>query len=215
MSIRFVDRADAGRALGAALATTDGAVGGGADLVLALPRGGVPVAAEVARALGVAWDVFVVRKLGVPGHPELAFGAVASGGVQVLNDDVVARVGLSPAEIDAVAGRQRAEVRAREHRYRGTAPPPQIAGRSVIVVDDGIATGASTRAAVQGVRALEPARVVLAAPVAPARTVAELEGVVDDVVVLHAPEVFHAVGTFYRDFAEVSDGQVAALLAAR
>lgn len=215
MSIRFVDRADAGRALGAALATTDGAVGGGADLVLALPRGGVPVAAEVARALGVTWDVFVVRKLGVPGHPELAFGAVASGGVQVLNDDVVERAGIDSAAIEAVASRQREQLRSREQRYRGGAPPPQIAGRRVVVVDDGIATGASTRAAVEGVRALGPAHIVLAAPVAPARTVAELRGLADDVVVLHAPERFGAVGAFYRDFAEVSDEQVATLLAAR
>jgi predicted phosphoribosyltransferase len=212
MGVRFADRMAAGRELGAVLARS---YRGTECIVLALPRGGVPVAAEVAAALGAPWDVFVVRKLGVPGQPELAFGAVASGGAQVLNQDVVARAGLGPAEIGAIAAAETEELRSREQRYRGTRPLPPVAGRTAVLVDDGIATGASVRAAVEGVRALGPDCVVVAAPVAPPQTVRDLSNVADAVVALTTPQDFRAVGRYYADFRQVGDRDVAALLDTR
>jgi putative phosphoribosyl transferase len=206
---RFRNRAEAGRTLAAEL----GAYAGRQDvIVLALPRGGVPVAAEVARELGAPLDVFLVRKLGVPGREELAFGAIASGGARVLNRDVVASLGIDSETIDAVAAREQTELERRAEAYRGTAEPPELRGRTVILVDDGLATGASMRAAVEAVRGLGPERVVVAVPAAARQTCEELAGDVDEIVCLLTPEPFFAVGMWYADFSETTDDEVCALL---
>src|SRR3712207_3305480 len=171
MSLPFRDRADAGRALAADLA----GYGGRSDvLVLGLPRGGVPVAAEVARALAAPLDVFVVRKLGVPGREELAMGAIASGGIRVIDPEIVAVLGISPAEIELVAEREAIELTRREQLYRGDRPLPEFTNRTVILVDDGLATGSSMRAAAIAVRTRSPAKVVIGVPTAPAETCAAL-----------------------------------------
>jgi putative phosphoribosyl transferase len=185
--------------------------------VLALPRGGVPVAAEVAAALDAPLDVLLVRKLGVPGQPELAFGAVASGvdpqiPVQVLNELVLAHADAQPGELDAVVKREVAELHRRERAYRGDRPPVDVAGRTAVVVDDGLATGASARAALLAVRARGPSAVVLAVPVAPRSTLQALATVADDVVCAAAPRRFVAVGRHYVDFHQVSDAEVHAVL---
>jgi putative phosphoribosyl transferase len=207
---RFADRADAGRRLAERLPQY-----AGLDdvLVLGLPRGGVPVAAEVARALGVSLDVFLVRKLGVPGHEELAFGAIASGGARVLNRDVVAALGIDEHTIEQVAEREQVELERRAEAYRGTAEPPDVRGRTAILVDDGLATGASMRAAVEAVHGLGPDRVVVAVPAAARQTCDDLAGGVDEVVCLLTPEPFFAVGMWYRDFSETTDEDVRAALA--
>jgi predicted phosphoribosyltransferase len=206
---RFRNRAEAGRALAARL----GAYAGRDDvLVLGLPRGGVPVAAEVARALGAPLDVFLVRKLGVPGREELAFGAIATGGARVLNRDVVATLGIDADAVEEAVARERTELERRAVAYRGTAEPPDVRGRVVILVDDGLATGASMRVAVEAVRELEPARVVVAVPVAAPQTCEELAPAVDEIVCLLTPEPFFAVGMWYADFSETTDDQVRALL---
>jgi putative phosphoribosyl transferase len=181
-------------------------------VVLALPRGGVPVGYEVARSLGTVLDVFVVRKLGVPGHEELALGAVASGGVRVLNDDVVAALELSEREIEPIAERELAELERRERAYRGDRPPLALQGKVAILVDDGLATGASMRAAALAVRRFEPDAVVVAVPVAAEQTCAELRGDVDEVVCAHTPEPFYAVGLWYEEFEQTSDEEVRELL---
>lgn len=205
----FRDRSDAGRQLAARL----GAYAGSGDaLVLALPRGGVPVAFEVARTLGLPLDVFVVRKLGVPGHEELAMGAIASGGVRVLNGDVVAALGLPEALIARVAELEQRELERREHAYRGDRPPLDVHGRTVIVVDDGLATGASMRAAVAALRQMQPARIVVAVPTGAARTCAEFAGEADEVVCASMPAPFYSVGQAYADFSQTSDAEVRALL---
>jgi len=207
---RYADRAHAGRVLGEALKAhlpSDPGV-----VVLGLPRGGVPVAAEVARALGAPLDVFVVRKLGTPGQPELAMGAIASGGVRVLNTRLVRELGIADAALDRVASRELLELRRREQHYRGDRPPPSLAGRMVVLVDDGLATGASARAAVTAVRAADPARVVLAVPVGAPDACRLLEGVADDVVCPHTSDDFSSVGAHYRDFTQVEDEQVRRLL---
>lgn len=206
---RFRNRAEAGRELAAQLA-----VYAGRDdvTVLGLPRGGVPVAAEVARVLGVPLDVFLVRKLGVPGREELAFGAIASGGARVLNPDVVATLGIDSETTESVVAREQAELERRAVAYRGTAEPPELGGRVVILVDDGLATGASMRAAVEAVRALGPARVVVAVPAAARQTCEELAREVDEVVCLMTPEPFFAVGMWYADFSETTDDDVRELL---
>lgn len=206
---RFRDRTDAGRALAAELAGYRGAPG---VLVLALPRGGVPVAYEVARALGAPLDVFLVRKLGVPGHEELALGAIATGGVRVLNDHVVRGARVSPEQIEAVAAREQAELERREREYRGGRPPPEIRGRVVILVDDGLATGATMRAAAEAVARQGPARVVIAVPVAAAETCRALSRQVDEVVCAETPEPFWGVGMWYQDFGQTTDEEVRALL---
>jgi len=209
---RFADRYDAGRRLGEELASAGYGRDGNA-LILALPRGGVPVAYEVARRLDAPLDVFLVRKLGVPGHEELAMGAIASGGVLVLNDDVVRHVRVSPAGIEQVVRREAAELARREREYRGDRPPPPaVEGKTVILIDDGLATGASMRAAAEAVRRLNPKKVVVAVPVAAPETCAQFRALVDDVVCAVTPQPFAAVGMWYEDFSQTSDEEVRELL---
>jgi putative phosphoribosyl transferase len=205
----FRDRADAGRALAAELAHLVGEPG---LLVLGLPRGGVPVAAEVARALDAPLDVFLARKLGVPQQPELAMGAVAAGGVRVLHQAVVDALAIPPEVIDAVATREGAEVSRREQSYRAGRPPLDVAGRTVVVVDDGVATGSTMRAAVAALRAQRAARVVVAVPVGARETCRQLAGEADEVVCARTPASFHAVGQWYDDFTQTTDDEIRALL---
>ncbi len=209
MGVRFRDRAGAGVRLAEAL----GKYAERAEvLVLALPRGGVPVGVEVSRALAAPLDLMLVRKLGVPGHEELAMGAVASGGVIVLNEDVVGSLGLSEEVIAAVAERERAELERRERVYRGERPAPEVEGRVLLLVDDGLATGATMRVAVKAARKLGPAEVVVAVPVAPPDTCLQLEEVADEVVCVSAPDPFLAIGVWYERFPQVSDERVRELL---
>jgi predicted phosphoribosyltransferase len=209
--MRFRDRAHAGRVLGERLC--DRYAGAADVLVLGLPRGGVPVAFEVARVLAAPLDVFVVRKLGVPGHEELAMGAIASGGTRVLNESVVGALGLGEEEIARAAAVERDELGRRERAYRGDRGPVDASGRTVILVDDGLATGSTMRAAALAVRAQRPKRVVVAAPVAARETCEELRADVDEVVCLLTPAPFYAVGAWYEDFAPTSDDEVRRLLA--
>jgi predicted phosphoribosyltransferase len=181
-------------------------------LVLALPRGGVPVAFEVAQALDVPLDVFIVRKLGVPGHEELAMGAIASGGGICFNRDVIEDLKPPFRAIRAVAARELREVRRRERAYRGERPRPELRGRIVILVDDGLATGATMKAAVAAVRRLEPARIIVAVPTAAPSTCAELSQEVDECVYVITPDPFYAVGISYEDFSQVTDEEVRDLL---
>jgi predicted phosphoribosyltransferase len=205
----FRDRREAGRALGAKLS----AYAGRSDVsVLGLPRGGVPVAYEVARSLDAPLDVFLVRKLGAPGHEELAMGAIASGGIRVLNPTVIQSLQISADEIERAAEREERELRRRELSYRGDRPPLDVAGRIVIFVDDGLATGYSMRAAVEAARKLEPARIVVAVPVAPLSTSGEMRRIADDVVVVATPEPFYSVGRFYDEFEQTTDEEVVELL---
>lgn len=210
MAIRFLDRRDAGRQLASRLQAY-------ADqpdvLVLALPRGGVPVAYEVARALHVPLDVFLVRKLGVPGHEELAMGAVAAGGIRVLDPGVMRVARVTPEELDAVTEAEERELARRATEYRGNRPFPDIAGRTIILVDDGLATGATMRAAIAALRRERPARIVVAVPVAPPQTCDEFHEVADDVVCALTPEPFYAVGLWYEDFGQTTDSEVRELLA--
>nr|WP_238625731.1 phosphoribosyltransferase [Aggregatilinea lenta] len=180
--------------------------------ILALPRGGVPVAYEVARVLHAPLDVFVVRKLGLPGNSELAFGAIASGDVQVFNDDIVFGASLPDAMIKRVAAREQSELGRREHLYRGDRPYPDLRHKTVILVDDGLATGASMRAAVRAVRQHDPAKVVVAVPTASVQTCDALRGEADEVICAMTPDPFSAVGLWYEDFTQVSDSQVRRLL---
>lgn len=208
MRARFADRVDAGRALAARLAH----LRGHGSLVLGLPRGGVPVAAEVATALDARLDVLVVRKVGVPWQPELAMGAVGPGGVRVVNDDIVRRAGVPPDRLEAAFLAATEERAAREVALRGECPAPDVAGAEVVVVDDGLATGASARSALRALRALEPARLVLGVPVAPQGALSSLAADVDEVVAVHCPADFRAVGAAYHDFAATSEAEVVALL---
>lgn len=205
----FRDRRDAGRALADLLEHYRGP---GDVLVLALPRGGTPVAYEVATALGAPLDVFLVRKLGVPRHEEIAMGAIASGGVAVVNDDVLRGLGIQPEVIQQVADREGRELLRREQAYREGLPMPDVAGRTVILVDDGLATGASMRAAIRALRALKPARIVVAVPAAPQSTCQELAAMVDEVVCATTPSPFFAVGQSYWDFTQTTDEEVRDLL---
>ncbi|GLC25672.1 phosphoribosyltransferase [Roseisolibacter agri] len=209
MVARFRDRVDAGRALAAELRR----YADDPDVrVLALPRGGVPVAYEVARALRAPLDVFIVRKLGLPWHEELAMGAIASGGIVVLDEDLVRRAGVSDDELASVLASERRELERRERRYRGDRTPPDIAGRTVILVDDGLATGASMRAAVAAVRQEGPRRVVVAVPIAAPETCEAIRREVDDVVCARTPERFEALGRWYDDFRQTEDAEVHDLL---
>jgi putative phosphoribosyl transferase len=210
--MRFRDRAHAGRVLGEHL--REKYAGTPNLLVLGLPRGGVPVSYEVARALDAPLDVFVVRKLGVPGHEELAMGAIASGGTRVLNESVVTALGLGDQEIARSAAVERAELERREHAYRGERGPVNAAGKTVILVDDGLATGSTMRAAVLALRAQRPERIVVAVPVAAAQTCEELRKDANDLVCLLTPAPFYAVGAWYEDFSPTSDEEVRRLLAA-
>jgi putative phosphoribosyl transferase len=206
----FRDRREAGELLAERLerfATTD-------PIVLGLPRGGVPVAAEVARALRAPLDVLVVRKLGCPWQPELAVGAIGEGGIRIVEDRVVAEVGLDVEELERLAAREERELARRLRRFRGDRPPLDLRGRTVLVVDDGIATGATARAGLEVARRRGATTVVLAVPVAPPATVRELGKVADEVVCLHQPAAFWAVGQFYADFSQTPDAEVARLLAA-
>ncbi|HEX9031647.1 MAG TPA: phosphoribosyltransferase family protein [Streptosporangiaceae bacterium] len=207
--MRFRDRTQAGQRLARSLENLRGAD----TVVLGLPRGGVPVAFEVARALGAPLDVIVVRKLGVPFQPELAMGAIGEGGVQVRNEDVISRGGITEQEIAAVAARERADLDSQARQFRAGRPHVDIAGHVAVVVDDGIATGSTARAACQVARQLGATRVVLAVPVGAPESIAQLSDVCDEVICLHAPDLFMAVGTFYDDFRHVPDAEVAGLLA--
>ncbi|MER6395268.1 phosphoribosyltransferase family protein [Kitasatospora sp. NPDC001603] len=200
----FTDRTDAGRRLAALL----GHLRGPGTVVVALPRGGVPVAAEVAAALGAPLDICVIRKLGVPRQPELGMGAIGEDGVRVLNDEVIRLVGVTPGQLADVELRERAELERRARRYRGGRPPEELRGRTVVVVDDGIATGSTARAACVIVRARGAARVVLAVPVAPDDWTDRLAGIADELVCVGTPSPFFAIGEFYGDFSQTGDEEV-------
>jgi predicted phosphoribosyltransferase len=206
----FEDRADAGRALAKALGRKRGEAGA---IVLALPRGGVPVAFEVAKELGLPLDVLVVRKLGLPWQPELAMGAIASGGAVVLNEDVLRLAGPSEAALEQVRRQELVELERREKQYRGARPPLDMKGRTGILVDDGLATGATMEAAVRALRTLGAKRVVVAVPVASPDARDRIAAVADEVICLSAPMLFSAVGQWYRDFGQTSDAEVSELLA--
>jgi putative phosphoribosyl transferase len=207
--MRYRDREDAGQRLATELASY-------ADrddvVVLALPRGGVPVAFEIARRLHAPLDVFLVRKLGVPGHPELAMGAIASGGVRVLSHDIIRQLAVTPEEVEAATAREGVELDRRDRMYRGGRPATPLAGRTVILVDDGLATGATMEAAIQAVRQSHPARVVVAAPVGAAETCQRLRALADEVVCASMPDYFQAVGLWYERFDQTSDEEVIELL---
>jgi predicted phosphoribosyltransferase len=206
---RFADRFDAGRRLAESLA----AYRGRDDVVvLGLPRGGVPVAAEVARALAAPLDVFLVRKLGLPGHEELAMGAIASGGVRVVNDEVVGALQVPVEMLDRAAARESGERERRERAYRGDLPAQDFTGKVVVLVDDGLATGSTMRAAVRALRGLDPERIVVAVPVAAPPTCEQLRTEADEVVCVLTPDPFRAVGVWYDDFAQTDDDEVRALL---
>jgi putative phosphoribosyl transferase len=206
--MRYRDRREAGRVLGERLAT----LAGRQDiLVLGLPRGGVPVAWEVARRLGAPVDLFVVRKLGFPGHEELAMGAIASGGVRVLNPEVMA-YGVTREDIERVTEIERRELERRERLFRGDRPPIRVAGRTVILVDDGLATGSTMRAAVRALRQQQAARIIVAVPIAAPSTCAEMEDEADEVICAATPEPFRAVGLWYEDFTQTTDDEVRELL---
>lgn len=204
----FANRADAGKQLAAKLLLYSGPQ----TQVLALPRGGVPVGYEVARALGVPLDVFIVRKLGAPGREELAMGAIASGGVRVLNDDTIDALGISSGDIKAIADRELLELQRREAAYRAGRPPLDVKGKNVILVDDGLATGASMQAAILALRRAAPQRIIAAVPVAPEETCAMLARFADEMVCLAMPRPFRGVGAWYDDFRQVTDDEVRALL---
>ena len=206
----FTDREEAGKLLGAEVARR---IGERDDaIVLALPRGGVPVGYEVARAIGAPLDVFTVRKLGVPGHEELAMGAIASGGVRVLNDEVLRYVGVPQSTIELVAEREGRELERREKAYRGDRPPLDVRGKTVIIVDDGLATGSTMRAAVGALQKMRPREIVVAVPVGAPSTCAELRPGIAEVICLRTPEPFQAVGLWYEDFSQTTDEEVHQLL---
>lgn len=181
-------------------------------IVLGIPRGGVSVAFEIARTLKAPLDVLVLRKLGVPGHEELGFGAIASGGIRALNSEIVEALRISPWDIEVVTEREARELKRREHAYRGRRPALDVKRRTVILVDDGIATGSGMRAALDALRQMKPAQIVVAVPVAPASTCDHLRGEVDELICLATPEPFYGVGQFYCDFSQVSDEEVNELL---
>jgi predicted phosphoribosyltransferase len=206
----FLDRRDAGKTLASSLRQ----YAGRSDVVvLALPRGGVPVAFEVAEALEAPLDIFLVRKLGVPQHPELAMGAIATGGTRVLNDDIVRWYGIDDELIEAVARKEQSELERREQAYRQGRPAPDLQNTVVVLVDDGLATGSTMRAAVQAVRQHKPARVIVAVPVGAASSCADFADIADEVICARTPEPFSAVGQWYRNFSQTTDEEVQRLLA--
>jgi predicted phosphoribosyltransferase len=209
MERAFANRVEAGRLLAEKLVQY---AGRGDVIVLGLPRGGVPVAFEVARRLHVPLDVFIVRKLGVPGFEELAAGAIASGGVRVLNDDVMRAIPHADEAIETLTARETAELERREHEYRDGRPAPELRGRVVILVDDGLATGATMRAAVKALRQSGAAKIVAAVPVGPPDSCREIEQEADETICLSTPVLFQAVGQYYEDFSQTSDQDVRALL---
>ncbi len=211
MPLLFQDRRDAGVQLAAKLKAY---AGDPMVMVLGLPRGGVPVAYEVAKALQVPLDVFVVRKLGVPGHRELAMGAIASGGVRVLNSDVIEALGIAPMTIEAAASAELRELDRQERLYRGDMPFPTLTGHTVIVVDDGLATGSTMLAAVRALRQHDPERIVVAVPVGAGETCQRLRSEADQVVCLSTPPLFQAVSLWYAEFSQTSDQEVRTLLEA-
>jgi predicted phosphoribosyltransferase len=205
----FQDRREAGRYLAELLKS----LANRSDvLVLALPRGGVPVAYEIARALHAPLEVFLVRKLGVPGHEELAMGAIASGDVRVVNQDVAKYLGISNEMIDIAAAREKRELHRREQAYRNNRAAPEVAGKTVILVDDGLATGSTMRAAAAALRKQNPARIIVAVPVAAPQTCEELRKEVDEIVCGYTPEPFYGVGLWYQDFSQTTDDEVRLLL---
>ena len=205
----FRNRVDAGRQLAAVL----GRYGGRSDvIVLALPRGGVPVAFEVARALGAPLDLFLVRKIGVPGHPELAMGAIAEGGVRVLNQGLIRDLGIPSSAVEQVVVRERLELERRDRLYRGGRPLPVLKSRTVILVDDGLATGATMEAAVHSLRQMTDESIIVAAPVGAPDTCQRLREIADEVVCVATPAGFDAVGLWYDDFSQTSDEEVQSLL---
>jgi putative phosphoribosyl transferase len=206
----FRDRTEAGRLLAEKLAAYANCPDA---IVLGLPRGGVPVAYEVARALNAPMDVFLVRKLGVPGHEEFAMGAIATGGVRVLNDQTVRALRISGHLIEAVAAKEQQELDRRARLYRGDRPPPDLRGKTVILVDDGLATGATMLAAVKALRQQQAGRIVVAVPIASPETCEQLRGEVDDIICAVTPEPFYAVGCWYEDFSQATDEEVCDLLA--
>lgn len=206
----FANRAEAGRLLAGKLTRF---ARDGSPLLLALPRGGVPVAAVVAEELGLPFDLLIVRKLGVPGHEEYAMGAIAAGGVMVLDHRVIAQLGIQLENVERVIHRENRELTRREELYRGNRPPPEVAGRTVIVVDDGIATGSTMSAAIELLRKRKAGRIVVAVPVAPHDTIRRLRGEADEVIVLLEPADFMAVGRWYVDFSQTSDEDVRRLMA--
>jgi predicted phosphoribosyltransferase len=209
VGVPYRDRIDAGRRLAEKLR---GYAGRPKLIVLALPRGGVPVAFEVAKALDAPLDIFLVRKLGVPGHEELAMGAIASGGTRVLNREVVDAFDISEVTIDQAVAREQAELDRREREYRGGRPAPDVRGCTVVLVDDGLATGSTMRAAVKALRERRPESIVVAVPVAAAQTCDELRPEVDTIVCAQTPEPFHAVGLWYEDFSQTTDAEIHELL---
>ena len=210
MRTTFRDRSEAGRLLAERLREYEKRQDA---IVLALPRGGVPVGYEIAMKLGLALDVFVVRKLGVPGQRELAMGAIASGGVRVLNEDVLRAMPFAASAVAEITAQETREVERRERDYRDGRPAPELEGRVVIPVDDGLATGATMLAAIAALRQKNPAKIVVAVPVCPPETLHEIERAADETVILFAPDWFRGVGQFYDDFAQLDDETVRDLLA--
>ena len=208
--VAFRDRREAGRVLAEKLSSC---AGNPNVVVLALPRGGVPVGFEIAQALGAPLDVFLVRKLGVPGHEELAMGAIASGDARFLDTEIVRAYRVSDQDVARVTAVERRELARREIAYRGDHPPLDLRGRTIILVDDGLATGSSMRAALAALRPLSPERIIVAVPVAPRSTVRDLEALADEIVCVATPEPFYAVGMFYEDFGQTSDEEVREFLA--
>lgn len=205
----FRDRTEAGKVLADRLAAYTGHPDA---MVLALPRGGVPVAFEVAEALKLPLDIFVVRKLGLPGHEEFAIGAIASGGARVLNQDLIRQLALDDEVIEQIVAREQRELERREHTYRGQRPAPDLRDRTLILVDDGLATGSSMRAAIAALRQQQPAKLIVAVPVAARSICDELDALADEVLCLETPPNFRAVGLWYRDFSQVTDEAVIDLL---
>ena len=207
---RFVNRKEAGEILAEALS---GYAGKSGTLVLALPRGGVPVAYEVAKALSAPLDLWLVRKLGVPGQEELAMGAIAGKNTLVLNDDIIAALNISQPTIDSIIAREQAELERRNKHYRHGKPPPDVGGNTILIIDDGLATGATMRAAIASLRQAAAARVIAAVPVGAMSTCRKIGQEADELVCLHTPEPFYGVGQWYSDFSQTSDEEVLALLA--